>query len=76
MNINHVKSSKNSDLLKNTYTPSIQIDYLKKKIFTIICIQSTKLGTALYFKSVFICNRIPIMKNYWGIIMNIFLKMI
>ena len=65
-NINHVKSSKNSYLLKNTYTPSIQIDYLKKENIYYHLHTSTKLGTALYFKSVFICNRIPIYEELLG----------
>jgi len=59
-NLIHIKSSKNYNLLKNTYYPSIHIDYLLKKNIYYYFHTSTKLATALHFKSIFICNRIPI----------------
>lgn len=65
-NINHIKSSKNNNLLKNTYSPSIHIDYLIDKNIYYHLHTSTKLGTALNFKSVFICNRIPIYEELLG----------
>lgn len=65
-NINHITSSNNNNLLGNTYYPSIHIDYLLDKNVYYHLHTSTKLSTALHFKSVFICNRIPIYEELLG----------
>lgn len=65
-NINYVKSSLNNNLFKNIYNPSIHIDYLLNDNIYYHLHTSTKLSTALYFKAVFICNRIPIYVELLG----------
>lgn len=73
-NINHIKSSNNNTLLKNIYYPSIHIDYLLDKNIYYHIHTSTKLSTALNFKSIFICNRIPIYVELLGDIYEYFFK--
>lgn len=73
-NIIQVKSSNNNNLLKNIYNPSIHIDYLLEKNIYFHFHTSTKLATCMNFKSIFICNRIPIYVEILGEKYDLFIK--
>tara|TARA_B110000208_G_scaffold191873_1_gene260653 strand:+ start:2005 stop:2910 length:906 start_codon:yes stop_codon:yes gene_type:complete len=59
-NIIHIKSYENKNLKKKVYNPNIHIDYCKNNHKYYNLHTSTKLGTCLFFNSIFICNKVPI----------------
>ena len=73
-NIIHIKSSNNDNILETTYNVSIHIDYLKKNNIYYDLHTSTKLSTAMNFKSIFISNRIPIYEEILGNDYELFFK--
>ena len=56
----------NKEIFKNKYSSGIHIDYVKPDHVYHPIHTSTKLGTALNFNSVFICNRLPIYEELLG----------
>jgi len=73
-NISHVHASKYINNFKDNVLTSIHIDHLNDNFTYYHIHTATKLSTAIYYNSIFICNKIPVYVELLGNDYNLYLK--